>query len=353
MRLIEKYLEVFNKDLINKANNAKLIFSNTLSNLYSHKNKKIWKTIMMYKEVISSNSIENINTNYTKIVQWLDLPKHISSQDIWTNTRKTVNCLISYIESKNILEAKQNIDSQVLLMIQKYLDSNNKEFNNYSNDSYVLKDYLTDLENFLKNPIYKNELGYIIQSCFAHFQIISIKPFHENNALIARLSQLLMLCYETNNDIPKFSLSSFILAHRQQYNELLESANKSLSSINKFINFLLLALCEACIESENILKATDKLVVSNISKLVELFIDYPILNSEYQEFCNLLTISKKDVAKLLNIKDIRKLDEIIELLLSKNIIQYISNEHKNKFIFTNIWNYLIELDKQLIKWQLS
>ena len=126
MRLIEKYLEVFNKDLINKANNAKLIFSNTLSNLYSHKNKKIWKTIMMYKEVISSNSIENINTNYTKIVQWLDLPKHISSQDIWTNTRKTVNCLISYIESKNILEAKQNIDSQVLLMIQKYLDSNNK-----------------------------------------------------------------------------------------------------------------------------------------------------------------------------------------------------------------------------------
>lgn len=365
MKYIKEYLSYFDKNLIDKANNASKIFSELFENNELDKSRKLWRNILLYKELISNYAIDGILTNYTKLLQWMDLSQSEKEKDSWSSSSKVVQSLIAFIEGKMYMAKTDKMDKDLLLVVYKHLNDSNKSVsfrinnlietikNNYNfNNSISSPDdinfYLTELENFITNQEIDVEYGYIIKMCLIHFQLLKIHPFDNLNGIVARLMNNFCISKFYGLETPKFSISSFLFFNRDMYFDMLKNADKKVSSFNKFIHFLILAICESCMESQKLLEDVDNLIKENIANLSKIFEDkFIILVSDYKNFVNNLTFTRKQFQQFLQVSD-DKLDFWINVLINRKIIKYISSNNRNKMVFNNVWNYLLKLDQKLV-----
>lgn len=364
MKYIKEYLTYFDSNLIDRANNAQKVFSELFQVNTHDKNKKLWRNILLYKELISNYAIDGIITSYTKLIEWLDHSQLERQKDDWSPTGKIVQSLIAFIEGKIVL-AKKNyeIDRDLLLTIHKHLSNSNSTFritnlietikNNYNfNNSISSPDdinfYLNELENFIKDESIDKEYGYIIKMCVAHYQLLNIHPFDNLNGITARLINNFMLTKFYGLETPNFSISSYLFFHRDEYFNKLQNASNKVSSFNEFIHFMISSICEACVESQKLLEDINILIDQNIKALITIFNDkFIILKSDYHSFVNNLTFTRKQFKQFLQVAD-NKIDYWIKYLIDKKIIKYISNSNQNKMIFNNVANYLFKMDQKLV-----
>lgn len=360
MKYIKEYLELLDKSLIKKSYNATTIFNNFFYNSYLHRDKKLWKNLILYKEIISSLSIDEIYTNYTKVISWMDANEKNKLEDIWSIPKQAMYNFIAYIEGKNYMKLYKKIDSKLLFLIQEYTKNNDigfrseglKETNilNAPKNLHEIKDYIWDLELFVNDKESDKNYTFLVKLALMHYQFEAIHPFNNSNGIIGRMINNLYLIKQTEIDSPKIAMSSFIYHHKQTYFNLFEKVEKDPKAINEFVNFIILSACESCIESENMIKDVDKLVLNNINKLIDVLNnDFDILNSQYIHFSNILLISKSHIKNFLNIDDEQKLEKWINILIDKKVLKYINKNNPNNLIFINVWEYLMKLDNQLIK----
>lgn len=351
MRFIRQYLKVFDKSLIRKCEVAKQIYPDFLINSYKLNDHKLWNTIIMYQEILSNSALSNNNCTFAKLLLWLDKSEIFQEDESWSKISKVIDCLIAFIETKNFVIGRNVIDKETFLLAQKYLSKQKAQFNHSSayDINYSLNDYLKELDSFLVNQNYDKEFGHLIKIAFLHFQLIDLKPFTHNNNITARLVCSIYLTLITKNEIPKIAPSFYLLQNKKRYFELLENCQKKLSSINQYLNFILLSIIEGCNTSKVMLDEIEKLIDENVQSILQNIESDDILKIEIKRFCNELLIDKNSFKTLLKTNDINVVNSFLNKLINDKIIKYVSNDFKNKLIFVNVWNYLIEQDKEIIK----
>lgn len=359
MKHIKKYLEIIDESLIKKSNNAITIFNDFFYDISMHHDKKLWKNIMLYKETISSLAIDGVFTNYTKIIEWIDNNQE-KNNDIWSSQKQAMSCFIGYIEGKKYLETNNKIDRKLFKLLYGISTQSNKGFRSSEIIKHYILDapknereimeYILELESFLNDKGTDLSFNFLVKMALAHFQFEVIHPFENKNGIIGRMVNNLYIIKNTNVNSLKIAPSSFIYHHKHDYFELLLKAEKNEKYINQFINYMILAACESCVESNNIMKDTDKIIIENINKLVDVFNnEFDIFNSQYVKLANTLLIGKNSIQDFLKLDDENKIEYWINILVDKEIIQPITKTNKNFYIFKNLWNYLLKLDRQFIQ----
>ncbi len=351
MRPLIDYIEVLDKSLIKKEENIFKHFTNQLVNNPDHKDKKIFKSIMLYKEAICNYSLTGVNTNFSKLLLWIDdANKKVDINGDWTQTYFVLNEIISLIETKNVMCMKNGFERDALLVCQNYLMSDyyKKSEDAAYREEETLDDYLYELESIMSGLWTNYDFSYLIKSCFLQFQIMNIKPLTYNNECIARILGTLFLSFKTYNDTPKISMSSYLLKNKARYFELLDNSKKRLRNISEFINFLLVAIAEGCAESQKIFNDIEELIAKNLVSLQNVVGEWPILASQYEKFTNKFFITREDVREFLDTLNVHFVDATVHMLFKLNVLKYVDENNKNKMIFTNIWEYILKLDEELI-----
>lgn len=352
MKTIKYLISILDEQLIKKAFSIQNIFSDSFKNKFSEKDKKLWKTILLYKEIISNYAIENISSSLTKLITILD-DKTLHNEESWLPTTKVANGFISYIEIKDMIWKQNTINEFTLIQLFNLLnktDVSTLESNlKLNNDQYEL---LKEMQTFIVNRSATNDFSIIIKTIIVHIFLISNNMFLNVNDLLTRFICMLIGIIETGNDYPKILMNSYLLKNKQKYHEyILQLKNDSLD-INEFVSFLMLGYSESDYEIKKIYEDVEQILDYNIKSLINIFPDINILELDYKNFCNHIFLDKNIIKNFFNIDD-NKTEKYINIMIDQKIIQYVSNANKNKLIFSNVWNYLNSMDNQLIKSTIS
>lgn len=83
---------------------------------------------------------------------------------------------------------------------------------------------------------------WVLQAGIAHLWFLTVHPFEDGNGRIARAIAELALARSDGNARRFYSMSSYILAHRQDYYRELEAAQKGTNDITRWLTWFLQAL---------------------------------------------------------------------------------------------------------------
>ena len=104
-----------------------------------------------------------------------------------------------------------------------------------------------------------NQVDAVLKSAIAHFWFIIIHPFDDGNGRIARAISDLMLAKSDQNSDRFYSMSSQILLEKKRYYEVLQKVQHSNGDITEWLNWFLLCLKNALLETEkSMLKILNK-----------------------------------------------------------------------------------------------
>lgn len=111
--------------------------------------------------------------------------------------------------------------------------------------------------NWWKNK--KKELDGLLCAGIAHIHFVSIHPFEDGNGRIARALTDMALAQDENLDKRYYSLSSRIMAEREEYYDILEKSQKGSLDITGWLQWFLECFIHAIEDSnESILKVIQK-----------------------------------------------------------------------------------------------
>ncbi len=105
----------------------------------------------------------------------------------------------------------------------------------------------------------ENQIDLVLKSAIAHFWFIIIHPFDDGNGRIARAISDLMLSRSDHSSDRFYSMSSQILLEKKRYYEVLQKVQYSSGDITEWLNWFLLCLKNAMLETEkSMLKILNK-----------------------------------------------------------------------------------------------
>jgi len=94
----------------------------------------------------------------------------------------------------------------------------------------------------------------VLKAAIAHIWFVTIHPFDDGNGRITRAITDMQLARSDNSPERFYSMSDQILNERKKYYEILEKTQKGNSDITEWVEWFLLCLEKAIINSETILE---------------------------------------------------------------------------------------------------
>ncbi len=100
----------------------------------------------------------------------------------------------------------------------------------------------------------KSQLDGIIRAGLAHIWFVTIHPFDDGNGRIARTLTDMLLARDENNPTRFYSLSSQIMAERNEYYEILKATQSGTDDITEWLKWFLECMNRAILNSNTLLK---------------------------------------------------------------------------------------------------
>ncbi|MCC8146059.1 MAG: Fic family protein [Bacteroidales bacterium] len=114
----------------------------------------------------------------------------------------------------------------------------------------------TEMNAFLDWFNKENSMDVVLKSAIAHFRFVTIHPFDDGNGRIARAVTDMLLAQSDESPQRFYSMSNQILNERKKYYEILENAQRGNGDITEWLEWFLLCLERALVNSENVLQVT-------------------------------------------------------------------------------------------------
>ena len=111
-----------------------------------------------------------------------------------------------------------------------------------------------EMQTFLSWINEKSQLDGIIRAGFAHIWFVTIHPFDDGNGRIARTLTDMLLARDENNPKRFYSLSSQIMAERNEYYEILKATQSGTGDITEWLKWFLECMNRAILNSNTLLK---------------------------------------------------------------------------------------------------
>jgi len=111
-----------------------------------------------------------------------------------------------------------------------------------------------EMQTFISWINTKDELDGIIRAGIAHIWFVSIHPFDDGNGRIARTLTEMFLARDENNPKRFYSLSSQIMAERNEYYKILRATQSGKGDITEWLKWFLECMNRAILNSNTLLK---------------------------------------------------------------------------------------------------
>ncbi|MCK4767836.1 MAG: Fic family protein [Desulfobacula sp.] len=111
-----------------------------------------------------------------------------------------------------------------------------------------------EMQTFLSWINEKSQLDGIIRAGLAHIWFVTIHPFDDGNGRIARTLTDMLLARDENNPKRFYSLSSQIMAERNEYYEILKATQSGTGDITEWLKWFLECMNRAILNSNTLLK---------------------------------------------------------------------------------------------------
>ncbi len=111
-----------------------------------------------------------------------------------------------------------------------------------------------EMQTFISWINTKDELDGIIRAGIAHIWFVSIHPFDDGNGRIARTLTEIFLAKDENNPKRFYSLSSQIMAERNEYYKILKATQSGKGDITEWLKWFLECMNRAILNSNTLLK---------------------------------------------------------------------------------------------------
>ena len=111
-----------------------------------------------------------------------------------------------------------------------------------------------EMQTFLSWINGKSQLDGIIRAGLAHIWFVTIHPFDDGNGRIARTLTDMLLARDENNPKRFYSLSSQIMAERNEYYEILKATQSGTGDITEWLKWFLECMNRAILNSNTLLK---------------------------------------------------------------------------------------------------
>ncbi|MCD4723140.1 MAG: Fic family protein [Desulfobacula sp.] len=111
-----------------------------------------------------------------------------------------------------------------------------------------------EMQTFISGINEKSQLDGIIRAGLAHIWFVTIHPFDDGNGRIARTLTDMLLARDENNPKRFYSLSSQIMAERNEYYEILKATQSGTGDITEWLKWFLECMNRAILNSNTLLK---------------------------------------------------------------------------------------------------
>lgn len=111
-----------------------------------------------------------------------------------------------------------------------------------------------EMQTFISWINTKDQLDGIIRAGLAHIWFVTIHPFDDGNGRIARTLTDMLLARDENNPKRFYSLSSQIMAERNDYYEILKATQAGTGDITEWLKWFLECMNRAILNSNTLLK---------------------------------------------------------------------------------------------------
>lgn len=250
MKSISKYIFKISSDTIKKQKEI-LTKITLLKSLVKNSSFQIsYSYIILLKEILASNMIENIHTTYLELLEF-----SIDLNNVDQDTKKVFYNIDAFEQGLMYLKNNLFLDKKIFIKIKKIISKNNEEIRNIpgtvikgENNQVVYKPpqtyeeivfYLNDLEIYLNDEKSDIEIGYLAKMALCHFQFESIHPFSDCNGRTSRIINTLFLILKKIIEIPIIPLSYYIYKTKDEYYQKLNDANLNDEKIVDFILYMI------------------------------------------------------------------------------------------------------------------
>ena len=309
----------------------------------------LYTNIILLKEIVNNNKIENIHTTYYNLISLY--PKKNASNDVLTTfyNIEAINYGKEWILKNNFIDKKllikiqsiiRNTDDEIRKTYGTVIkNQENKVIYEPPQGYSLILDYLDDLETFINNDEYSHifkKLKPLSKLAIIHYQFESIHPFNYGNGRTGRILNILYLLLKKEIQNPILSLSYFIFKNKNEYYNLLNQTNKDIQKLNDFILYILKGISESSKEGIEIINDLKRIYINLKNKLREIKINDKKLLKLY----NSLTFSLEDFKKILQISDNTARKYLKELTNSNHIEIINKNSNHKKYIFYDLLDYI-------------
>lgn len=312
--------------------------------------KECFNKIIILKEIMHSNKIEEIHTTYINLLSMCAFKNQNGTEDDITTFKniEAINFGINYINKNGY------IDKKLLIEIQKIIRGVNEDIRKVPNtiknskNEIIYKppstyeqiiNLLNELENYINYDYEINSYSNIIKMVIMHFQFESIHPFSDGNGRTGRILNILFLIFKKEIEYPIFTLSYYIAKSKKRYYKLLNNSNKDETYLEELIKYFLSIFIESSKDSMKILDYL-KMVFSSIN-----FNNTKLDNNKLKELFNLVYFQTNDLISLFNIS-FNTAKKYLSNWINENIIIEIKTKNKqNKYyIFKGLLDFINSME---------
>ncbi|MDE5767480.1 MAG: Fic family protein, partial [Malacoplasma sp.] len=338
-----KFLKDIKIELVNQIYEDEYWSSKKISKLDGYLSNsdfsQLYKNIILLKEIVNNNKIENIHTTYYDLISFYPNKNNVSDDSL-----KTFYNIEALKAGKEYIHKNEYIDKKILVDIQKIIRNTsegirktvgtvikshgNKIIYEPPQGFSTILDYLDDLEKFINDDSYSSDfknLKPLSKLAIIHYQFESIHPFNDGNGRTGRILNILYLMLKKEIDNPIMSLSFYIFKNKNDYYSLLNKTNQDSKYLNDFIKFILKGISES---SEKGIKMIDDLknIFNEIYKKLN---NAKIKKNQLLILYNYLTFSFDQFKKTLNISE-NTARKYLKEMIENNQLEIINKNSKHK-----------------------
>lgn len=309
-------------------------------------NEQILIDTLSLQEAKDSSGIENIVTTHDEIYQ-----SNYEMQSFTGPAAKEVHAYAAALkEGYGVIQQTGAITINSIIRIQQIIEGNQAGIRKVPgtvlrNDltgevvytppqhSDEIKALLYNLEAFI-NDDSMYPVDPLVKMAIIHHQFESIHPFYDGNGRTGRILNILYLIKEGLLDLPILYISKYIIRHRQEYYQQLQTQREA-GTWTPWILYMLEAVQQTANETVQKIKSIKKLMLDYkriIRKEEPRMYSQDLINNLFRHPYTKIELVRKDL-QVTRVTATRYLDRLVDLQLLKKVKRGRSNYYINVPLF--------------------
>lgn len=290
-------------------------------------NERILIDTLSLQEAKDSSEIENIITTHDEIYR--------SGQQLQSFSSAAAKEVHRYADALKLgfEEVRKDgfISLKLILKVQEAIEGNNAGLRKVPGT--VLKNDLTgevvyqppqnyneiiklmsDLEKFINSEPDSGDMDPLVKMALIHHQFESIHPFYDGNGRTGRIINILFLIKENLLSIPVLYLSRYLIQHRAEYYELLQSTRET-GDWESWVLYMLTAVEQTSIQTITLIHSIKQLMQSMKKRIREenpKLYTQDLLNNLFRHPYTKITLVQQDL-KVSRLTATRYLEALCEM----------------------------------------